>query len=219
MKNKMQDKRFMELVNLYVDHELNDAEAAELQSMLDANPERQRVLKFYQKMQRACEVLVNQARQGAPNTAGFRRMINAVDRGLERPRLWLASLLLTSGGATAAACLALVLFGLGGAAVSYQSTTEPLASFTATQQVALVDAEANVGADSANAGLNWVAQDFAPQVARIESNSAATHVEEKGLTLEAAQLKQMALAAWARAGVHTDGEEMTTEMSALQIQR
>lgn len=65
----MNESRFIELVNLYVDHELTPAEAAELEAELQRAPERRVVLREYRALQRGCELLVAAERSLAPQTA------------------------------------------------------------------------------------------------------------------------------------------------------
>lgn len=65
----MKESRFVELLNLYVDHELTQGEAAELEAELQRNPARRVRLKEYRALQRGCEVLFEADRSLAPRTA------------------------------------------------------------------------------------------------------------------------------------------------------
>ncbi len=65
----MSESRFIELLNLYVDHELTPAEAAELEAELQRAPARRAVLREYQALQRGCELVVAAERTLAPQTA------------------------------------------------------------------------------------------------------------------------------------------------------
>jgi len=54
----MKESRFVELLNLYVDHELTQGEAAELDAELQRNPARRETLREYRALQRGCERLL-----------------------------------------------------------------------------------------------------------------------------------------------------------------
>ncbi|HEX2100916.1 MAG TPA: hypothetical protein VHF69_09640 [Candidatus Synoicihabitans sp.] len=60
----MNDRRFIELLNLYVDQELSEVEARELEQEIAHRPERRQVYSQYCRMQRACVTLFEQ--QNAP---------------------------------------------------------------------------------------------------------------------------------------------------------
>lgn len=53
----MKDSEFIELLNLYLDHEISAAEAARLESEVQTNPDRRRIYQDYCRMQKACRVL------------------------------------------------------------------------------------------------------------------------------------------------------------------
>jgi anti-sigma factor RsiW len=62
----MNDRRFIELLNLYVDQELSEAEARELEQEIARHPERRQVYGQYCRMQRACVRLLDQQAAPAP---------------------------------------------------------------------------------------------------------------------------------------------------------
>ena len=53
----MKDSEFIELLNLYLDHEITAADAARLEAEVQASPERRRVYQQYCRMQKACTML------------------------------------------------------------------------------------------------------------------------------------------------------------------
>lgn len=53
----MKDTEFIELLNLYLDHEITPADAARLEAEVQANPARRRIYTQYCRMQKACGVL------------------------------------------------------------------------------------------------------------------------------------------------------------------
>jgi hypothetical protein len=53
----MKDSEFIELLNLYLDHEISAADAARLEAEVQSNPERRKVYQQYCRMQKACKVL------------------------------------------------------------------------------------------------------------------------------------------------------------------
>ncbi len=61
----MKDSKFIELLNLYVDHQISPAEAEQLEAEVKGNPERRRVYREYCQMQKACAVLAEQFRTEA----------------------------------------------------------------------------------------------------------------------------------------------------------
>lgn len=111
----MNDKRFIELINLFVDHEISAAESAELEREIMGNPARRRVYQQYCKINKASVVLAGKFQAGSAlaeskfaNSA--RNMDTLVSRGVVRKAksfswAWISGL----GMAAAAACVAFVL--------------------------------------------------------------------------------------------------------------
>jgi hypothetical protein len=62
----MNESKFIELLNLYVDHQISPAEATALEAEVRSNPERRRVYRQYCEMQKACAVLAESFRAEAP---------------------------------------------------------------------------------------------------------------------------------------------------------
>lgn len=57
----MNDSKFIELLNLFLDHEITSADAKLLEAEVRGNPQRRRLYREYCEMQKACVVLAEQA--------------------------------------------------------------------------------------------------------------------------------------------------------------
>jgi hypothetical protein len=97
----MKDSKFIELLNLYVDHQISPADAALLEAEVRDHPERRRVYREYCQMQKACSALAENFRSEAPATNP--KVVEFKPRRSARVPAYLAGL------AVAAACVALVL--------------------------------------------------------------------------------------------------------------
>jgi hypothetical protein len=97
----MKDSKFIELLNLYVDHQISVEDAALLEAEIQRSPERRRIYREYCQMQKACVVLAETFRTQAP--AGG-KIAEARRKGRSR----LAFATYTMGTLAAAACVALV---------------------------------------------------------------------------------------------------------------
>lgn len=107
----MNDRRFLELLNLYLDHELDPAEAAELEAEVMRNPARRRAYDQYCRLQRACSLLGEKERSLTPDHCVFIRSLRDAERKLTAPRrsIWNPVYI---GGFTAtamAACVAVMV--------------------------------------------------------------------------------------------------------------
>lgn len=113
----MKESRFIELLNLYVDHQLTPQEAAELDAALRGNPARRRTYQQYCRMQKACAVLFENERASAPSSPALARALADADRKIfglpdlaEPARGWRNILTWGSGlAAAAAACVAAIV--------------------------------------------------------------------------------------------------------------
>ncbi len=99
----MKDSKFIELLNLYVDHQISATDAALLEAEIQRDAERRRIYRQYCQMQKACVMLADSFRTEAPvsgkivSFAPARRRLRAVAYGI--------------GAAAVAACVALVMGG------------------------------------------------------------------------------------------------------------
>ena len=82
----MNDRRFLELLNLYLDHELSDTEAAELDTAVRSNPERRRTYDEYCRLQRGCSLLSQGACSAAPAAPRYVRSLHELERKIAHPR-------------------------------------------------------------------------------------------------------------------------------------
>jgi anti-sigma factor RsiW len=80
------DSRFIELLNLYLDHQLAPEEAAELESEVMRNPARRRTYDQYCRLQRGCCLLGERERSVAPSSQAFDRSLRDVERKISSPR-------------------------------------------------------------------------------------------------------------------------------------
>ncbi len=70
----MKETKFIELLNLYVDHQISPADAALLEEEVRSSPERRRVYRQYCQMQQACAQLGETFRTAAPAPAARPRL-------------------------------------------------------------------------------------------------------------------------------------------------
>jgi hypothetical protein len=99
----MKDSKFIELLNLYVDHHISPADAAALEAEVRANPERRRVYTQYCRMQKACNQLGETFRSENPAPAAASKIVDFKPR-----RRGLAVATYAAGIAAVAACIAVV---------------------------------------------------------------------------------------------------------------
>ena len=62
----MTDATFLELLNLYLDHEIDVAGAAQLEAEIQRDPARRKIYRDYCQMQKACSLLAQDFREQAP---------------------------------------------------------------------------------------------------------------------------------------------------------
>jgi len=134
----MKESRYIELLNLYVDHQLTSAEAAELEAEVQRSPERRKMYRQYCRMQKACGLLFEADRTLAPKTAAA---VIAIRNPNARRADWTPSIfgwggLRVAGFAAAAACAVIVgLRFLPGEAPSEPSSNSLVAAVSPGPQV------------------------------------------------------------------------------------
>jgi hypothetical protein len=101
----MKDSEFIELLNLYLDHEISAADAARLEAEVQSNPDRRRVYREYCQMQKACKVL---AEDFVEESAAEQKIV-AFESARRRART--GNLYLAGTFAAAAACAAVIFVG------------------------------------------------------------------------------------------------------------
>src|SRR3954452_15409370 len=100
----MKDSEFIELLNLYLDHEISAADAARLEAEVTANAKRRQVYQQYCRMQKACKIV---GEKFVPETAAAPAG-NVVAFELATAPARRTSLYAFGGLLAAAACVALV---------------------------------------------------------------------------------------------------------------
>lgn len=101
----MKDSEFIELLNLYLDHEISAADAARLEAEVQGNPSRRSVYQDYCRMQKACKLLAEDF--ATPALAGERNVVpfdHPVTAAPHRRFAWVGA----AGLAAAAAVVAVV---------------------------------------------------------------------------------------------------------------
>ena len=103
----MKDAEFIELLNLYVDHEISGADATRLEAEVQSDPERRRTYQEYCRVQKACKLLAHDFQaEAAAITERKVLAFEPAERETRRSGFYLV------GALTAAACVAMVLVGL-----------------------------------------------------------------------------------------------------------
>jgi hypothetical protein len=97
----MNDREFIELLNLYVDHEISTEDALRLEAEVGARPERRKVYDQYCRIQKACTMLSGQLAESAA-AVPEREAIE-----FPAPRTWRLAPVLA--GLAAAACIIAVV--------------------------------------------------------------------------------------------------------------
>ncbi len=125
----MKESRYIELLNLYVDHQLTPIEAAELEAEVHRNPERRRIYTQYCQMQKACSLIFDAERSFAPKTAAVLSAFEA-GRGVPSSSVWGMGAL---GGVGLAAAVAFGVF----VGIRWHSGS-PTPAFSSAPEVAAV---------------------------------------------------------------------------------
>lgn len=130
----MNDAKFTELLNLYLDHEISAEDAALLEAEVQGNPARRRVYLEYCQMHNACTVLGRRFKAESPEAFAH----NLITRRPAARTAWETGLYAT-GVVAAAACLA-IIFALR------QTSHDAAGSATTNVPLAATDLGAPVGA-------------------------------------------------------------------------
>jgi hypothetical protein len=105
----MKDSEFIELLNLYIDHEISAADAARLEAEVQSNPARRHIYQEYCRMQKACKVLAQDFQTETANVAD-KKVVPF--QTLATARSARGSSFYTIGAfAAAAACVAIIFVG------------------------------------------------------------------------------------------------------------
>ena len=112
----MKDSEFIELLNLYLDHEISAADAARLEAEVQSSAERRRIYEDYCRMQKACRQLAAKfATEAEAAAAPADRKIVAFNvaaaEAAAKRRSRAGNYYLSGAVAAAAACVAVVMIG------------------------------------------------------------------------------------------------------------
>ena len=128
----MKNTEFIELINLYLDHELTPADCARLEAEVKASPDRRRIYEQYCRMQKACKVLATDFAAEAPSINPRAIRTSGSEAGSRRV---LGGFFAIGSLAAAAACVALVVLSNstpnaphGSAVVAEAVTSAPVAA-------------------------------------------------------------------------------------------
>lgn len=105
----MKDSEFLELLNLYLDHEISDADAARLEAEVQGNAKRRALYHEYCRMQKACKVLA--ADFQTEGQAAEKRVRVAGEPPRQTRRV---GFFIVGGASLAAACLTLLFVARNG---------------------------------------------------------------------------------------------------------
>lgn len=120
----MKESKFIELLNLYVDHQISPAEAELLEAEVKSNPAHRRIYREYCEMQKGCAMLAETFRTEAP--ASDPKLVEFKPR-----RFPLGAVAYATSLAAVAACVAVVFISR-----PPQAQTVPAAAPIAQQQPA-----------------------------------------------------------------------------------
>jgi hypothetical protein len=111
----MNDTEFIELLNLYLDHEISAPDAARLEAEVQTNPTRRRVYQQYCRMQKACKMVASdfQTESDQLVAAAEKKVVafNPSVAAAEARRRRVGTLYTIGTFAAVAACVAIVFVG------------------------------------------------------------------------------------------------------------
>lgn len=130
----MKDSEFIELLNLYLDHEISAADAARLEAEVQANPARRQIYRNYCQMQKACKMVaqdfVTEPAEVAEKVVPFQPAA-ASRRAAQGGGFYTIGALVA-----AAACVAIVLVGRSRQQPAENATQNQVAATTLAPQPA-----------------------------------------------------------------------------------
>ena len=136
----MKDSEFIELLNLYLDHEISAADAARLEAEVQTNQARRRIYQQYCRMQKGCK-LVAADFHTEPVVVADRKVVpfnTAALAKAEARRRRMGSFYTVGTFAAVAACVAIVFVGRN------RQTTEAAEAIVAAQTSARESAPASI---------------------------------------------------------------------------
>jgi len=161
----MKESKFIELLNLYVDHQISASDAALLEAEIQRNPERRKIYREYCQMQKACAILAESFRPQTLPTGG-----QVVEFPARRSR-WTAATY-AMGALAAAACVALVVVNRNGPSESASPPTPSMAAVVEEAPAVAVEAESAPEAAPAVVPSAPARQPLQPVFAGLVSDAA-----------------------------------------------
>ena len=107
----MKDRRFLELVNLYLDGEISESEMGELEREIRSSAGRMDQYRRYCRMQKACMMLAEQHREMVPGTQGKIVHLPEARRGWLLGQWWRGGIY---AGTAALAATVILVIGMSG---------------------------------------------------------------------------------------------------------
>jgi hypothetical protein len=161
----MKDSEFIELLNLYLDHEISAADAARLEAEVQTNLARRRIYHQYCRMQKACKLVVADFQTDADaevasankKVVAFQPELSAAPERRQR----IGGLYTMGTFAAVAACVAIIFVGRNQSEATNEPAAAPIAQSTVTMPTAEPRASATAAASqtpSVPRGLISVAQ-------------------------------------------------------------
>lgn len=174
----MNEKRFIQLINLQIDGEISPPELEALENEVAANPRRREIYHSYTRLQQASEMVCNRLGPALAESVDLKKyqILTRESHGLQRGLLY-------SAGAMVAACLSVVaavaVFQEGGSA---KPLTNPAAQVVAVEvfEPGVLNKSGNslrlVGINPAPEPFSFLGS-FSSQNPRFEPSSAASNWE------------------------------------------
>jgi hypothetical protein len=136
----MKDTEFIQLLNLYLDHEISGADAARLEAEVQANAARRRIYEQYCRMQKACRMIAADFEtEPAGDTGASEKKVIAFNpaaaAAIAAQRKRVHGLYTVGTFAAVAACAAIIFVGRGNQPPSMEvpaASTQPVAAVPAS---------------------------------------------------------------------------------------
>src|SRR5262245_11333707 len=156
----MNDSEFIELLNLYLDHEISAADAAKLEAEVQNHPARRRIYHQYCRMQKGCKLAAADF-QIAGDVPALKKVVafNPTLAGAATDRRRRTNSLYTFGTfAAMAACVTIIFVGRNRQAAEQGASAAPVAQVAPASNIANPEATFVAGQSAAPRGLVKVPQ-------------------------------------------------------------
>lgn len=107
----MKDSEFIDLLNLYLDHEISAVDAARLEAEVQRDPNRQKIYRQYCRMQKACKLLTADFKPETAAAATGKVVAFNHEAAAAAPRRNAGGFYTVGAVAAAAACVAIIFVG------------------------------------------------------------------------------------------------------------